>query len=371
MISLSSSRLVNQPPHNHAHHEVPPSIDATSTVTPTVRNQDHVVSPASDTWDNPARPAETTARSAETIPQNGTHTAIQGTSSLPGVAQDPWPAWAVWIAVAIVFLALGCAGLHVGRALSACWAAVRRKAPQRLVWAVRTTTLPVSFGSIVLAMITGTVTFLTVRRVQESVVDTTPAIRPNTPMHVQVPAQSVAPVTTSPATSPAAFVRNTVPLLERHGLTHAQALLFCAHLARETGWGRWVSHHNFGNIKAGPGWTGATFRLIDARGFSGKYRAWSSAEEGIGGAVSLIRDSLRYHQAWTMLQSIDSHWYGQLGLSGYYEGPPNRERPGEHTIHSRGTVSPVQREYNSIVTLVRRYDAIYGDLATRETSNAQ
>jgi hypothetical protein len=156
----------------------------------------------------------------------------------------------------------------------------------------------------------------------------------------------------------AAFVRTMVSVLCRKGLTHRQAVLFTAHMARETGWGRWVRGNNFGNIKVGRGWSGATFSMRDARGFQGQYRAWSTLEQGVESNLALVRDSSRYRKAWRLLRAGDPRWYGQLGLDGYYEGPTGHARDGSrfHTEHDLSTVLNVQREYEGIVALAAQYD---------------
>jgi hypothetical protein len=166
----------------------------------------------------------------------------------------------------------------------------------------------------------------------------------------------------------ATFVQTMVPLLQRHDLTRDQAVLFTAHIARETGWGRWIYRNNFGNIKVPKGWTGDSFLLTDARGFRDRYRAWSTPDEGIEANIALIRDSARYRKAWSLLKAGNPHWYGQLGLDGYYEGPPDRARTG-HTVHDLATVSPVQREYESIVATVKRYSEPRAD--TNQVALAQ
>src|SRR5262249_4678852 len=58
-----------------------------------------------------------------------------------------------------------------------------------------------------------------------------------------------------------AFVVYLRSALENIGLTHQQALLFLAHKARESGWGKAVWNYNFGNIKTGSTLRGPWFWL--------------------------------------------------------------------------------------------------------------
>jgi hypothetical protein len=261
--------------------------------------------------------------------------------------------------VLVVLVAVVCAVRLVACAGREVWALVRRKTPRRVVWAFRGTAVPMvtRVGRIVLLYVgaaavgAGATTWALAQ-------ETTPPTV-TTPTSVSVPLSPPAPRPAAPPTTPTTpttFARTVVPALEQRGLTHVQALLFAAHLARETGWGRWVSHHNYGNIKTGT-WSGASFSLTDRRGFRSRYRAYPTAAEGIEGALALIRDSQRYRKAWSLLQRGDLHWYGQLGLDGYYEGPPDRETLGQHTAHTLATIEATQREYEGIVNLMRRYDA--------------
>lgn len=154
----------------------------------------------------------------------------------------------------------------------------------------------------------------------------------------------------------AEFVKHIIPLLRRHGLTHEQAVLFAAHVARESGWGRAVFQNNFGNIKTGKGWKGSYFWLTDRYGYRDKYRAWDSEDRGIEQSISLIRDSKRYRHAWRLLRAGKVAWYGQLGLDGYYEAPSRAAGSVRHLVHNKISVRAPQHEYESIVRLVRYYE---------------
>lgn len=141
------------------------------------------------------------------------------------------------------------------------------------------------------------------------------------------------------------FLRNA---LQNIGMTHQQALLFIAHKARESGWGQAVWNFNFGNIKTGSPILGPWFWLTDKAG-PAKYRAYDSAEDGIWDNVELIRKLSRYRKAWAMLLAEDPHWYGELGLSGYYGD-------GAYTHAHPESVAKVQAEYNDILGDVVRRD---------------
>jgi hypothetical protein len=269
-----------------------------------------------------------------------------------------WPVWASVVAVVIVALAAFCAVRHSHRALGALWAIARRKTPPRLLWAFRSIRVPRVVERVAcIALLYATaaaagagVTTWAMARGAEPQMATVP-----TSVIVPLAPATARPVVPPPA--PVTFVRAIVPMLERQGLTRRQAVLFVAHLARETGWGRWVRGNNFGNIKAGRGWTGPTFTLTDARGFTGQYRAWPTIEQGVESTLALVRDSARYRKAWKLLRAGDVRWYGQLGLDGYYEGPTGHAQDGSrfHTEHDLATVQAAQHEYESIVALATQY----------------
>lgn len=152
-----------------------------------------------------------------------------------------------------------------------------------------------------------------------------------------------------------AFVRDTVGTLMLLGLSLPSALLFTTHLARETGLGRYLFDNNFGNIKAYNPLHGPYYVLTDSLGFTDRYRAYSSAVDGLGDAVHFISTQTRYARAWQLLLAGDPNWYGALGLAGYYEGPPDPARPGVHTSHNATTIVPVQNEYNSLLRTVQGF----------------
>jgi hypothetical protein len=260
-----------------------------------------------------------------------------------------WPAWSASLAILVVVIAVYCSVRLVIMASAQIWRVTRRTMP-RPVWPRRGSRTAVMT---LLTVVTAVTCFLATRRLQATAAST-PALVPATvavPAHIDVPTT----VSTS-APRPESFVRTVVPVLVRNGLTHRQAILFAAHLARETGWGRWVHGHNYGNIKTGP-WAGASFQIVDRLGFRGTYRAYNAPETGLRDAVALIRDSHRYRRAWSLLRAGDSRWYGQLGLDGYYEGRPEH---GQHGAHTLASIGDVQREYESIVSLVQRYAGTRG-----------
>jgi hypothetical protein len=261
-----------------------------------------------------------------------------------------WPAWSLFLAILVGVVAVYCSVRLSLRAVTQIWRITRRANPRRPVWpwrGSRTAVMPL------LMVVTAVTCFLATRRLQ-AMASSTP---PTEPAIVAVPAHIDVPTTVSTsAPRPEAFVRTVVPALERNGLTRTQAVLFAAHLARETGWGRWVHGNNFGNIKTGR-WSGESFPLTDRLGFRGTYRAYNAPEAGLRDAVALIRDTPRYRRAWALLRAGDARWYGQLGLDGYYEGRPER---GQHGAHTLASIGDVQREYESIVSLVQRYAGTRG-----------
>lgn len=158
--------------------------------------------------------------------------------------------------------------------------------------------------------------------------------------------------------------------LENLGLSHDQSLLFIAHLARETGWGSAVYNYNFGNIKAGSNPPHPWFWLTDRLGYTDKYRAYDRPEDGLWDDIALIRDHSLYQKSWALLMAGDPNWYSQLGLDGYYEGPPDPNQPGVHTKNTPETVIPVQHEYNQILAMVQQYDQSQPDTNPAPPSSA-
>lgn len=154
-----------------------------------------------------------------------------------------------------------------------------------------------------------------------------------------------------------AYAKWIVPVLERIGLSQDAAILFAAHLGRETGYGRSIWNYNIGNIKAGSNPSRPWFWLTDARNHRDKYRWYSNAEDGVADAVKLVRDGAggRYLEAWNMLLSGDTNWYGKLGLLGYYEGPPDPDNLARSTHHTEETIVAPQQEYDGVVSNIRRY----------------
>lgn len=154
-----------------------------------------------------------------------------------------------------------------------------------------------------------------------------------------------------------AFAKWLVPVLEQIGLSHESAILFAAHLARETGYGGSIWNYNIGNIKAGNNPSKPWFWLTDRLDHRDKYRWYSNAVDGVADAVKLVRDGAggRYKTAWNMLMAGDSNWYGTLGLEGYYEGPKDPSNPEQSTHHNDTTIVAPQNEFNGVVSNIRRY----------------
>jgi hypothetical protein len=116
------------------------------------------------------------------------------------------------------------------------------------------------------------------------------------------------------------------------GLTGRPAVLFLAHLSRETGYGQVVWNFNFGNVKqfaAGP-W----YRHPDANGDA--YEAFAAADDGMARMLGVLQAD-RYRAAREQLLAGDRRWYGTLGRAGYYES---------HDFDA------AQREYDGVLALV-------------------
>lgn len=277
-------------------------------------------------------------------------TGSAGLSESAGSASAEWPTWALFLGILVVLAAVLCAAHWILTAARQGLRTFHRNAiyshsldPHRSVIRRRPTWLVLAVAAVS--------SFFATRWVQA---------HESPPAH-SVPSQTletdVAPVPEPVAShrpTPATFVRSILPALRRQRLTPTQAVLFAAHLARETGWGRQVHGNNFGNIKTG-NWSGSSFELTDRLGFRGAYRAYDTTEAGIRDAVALIRDSARYRRAWRLLERGDTRWYSQLGIDGYYESAS--PKPGKHGVHDVATVTRVQHEYEQIVNLIRHYDA--------------
>src|SRR6185295_948418 len=260
-----------------------------------------------------------------------------------------WPVWSILLAALVVLAAVLCAVRCIRQVIHAAIRSVlKNRSP-----------LPVSLPHrrrwiAITMVIAASASFLITRWVQAGN-GPPPTLPPTRPCAVNA---SVPPaITTTRRTTPAEFTQQIVPALQHHGLSHSAAVLFAAHLARETGWGRAVQQHNYGNIKTGS-WSGPSFWLTDARGFRDKYRAYGSIRDGLSDAIDLIRKSSRYRRAWRLLERGDTRWYGQLGLDGYYE--TTSPQPGRHGVHDLATIANVQREYDQIVNLVRHHAAAGG-----------
>src|SRR6185295_10826759 len=110
-----------------------------------------------------------------------------------------------------------------------------------------------------------------------------------------------------PNTTPGhvAFVSAMLDSLGRKGLSQESSILFTAHVARETGWGKAIWNNNIGNIKASGRLKGPYFWMTDARKERDRYRAYDTLDDGLEDDLALIRDLPRYRDAWAMLQAED------------------------------------------------------------------
>lgn len=175
---------------------------------------------------------------------------------------------------------------------------------------------------------------------------------------VEVPVASVPHFTRNTA-GHIQFTAYMIPLLMEHGLSREAAILFTAHLARETAYGSAVQNYNFGNLKTGQSSPQHPYYwLTDRLGRRDTYRAFDNAHDGLEEDIRFIRDKNggRYKNAWAMLLAGDPNWYGRLGLDGYYEGPKDPARPNVATHHNAETIKVPQAEYNGIVALIRKYE---------------
>ncbi len=146
--------------------------------------------------------------------------------------------------------------------------------------------------------------------------------------------------------SDCAFAMRLVPMLRQEGLPPESAVLFAAHVARETGFGRRVHNYNFGNVKQ----SGAMpwHRLSDGE----PYASYPSEREGLRANVALVRDKPSYRAAWQRLLAGELGWYSELGLAHYYlyrDPVTNAWRP-----HTAATVRIAQGDYERILDAVRR-----------------
>lgn len=143
------------------------------------------------------------------------------------------------------------------------------------------------------------------------------------------------------------FVAYMLDMLAGEGLTGEPAILFTAHVGRETGFGKSVYGDNWGNIKQYG--DGPWHRLADGQ----PYRTYTSPRAGIRDNIEFLRDRNggRYRRAWEMLLAGNPNWYGQMGLSGYYECGGAGDR---HTCTS-DEISVPQADYNRTLASVRNY----------------
>jgi hypothetical protein len=144
------------------------------------------------------------------------------------------------------------------------------------------------------------------------------------------------------------FARYVVGLLAQRGITGEAAVLFTAHVCRETGSGASIFDYNFGNLGAAA-WSGPWYYVNGAG--SGRFRAYPTADAGIDDAIGFIRDRNggRYARAWAMMMAGDEQWYRELGLAGYYGNVTlTRTDPARVAVADQG-----QADYENILATVR------------------
>ena len=146
------------------------------------------------------------------------------------------------------------------------------------------------------------------------------------------------------------FVRYARGLLGPLGLSGAPADLFVAHVARECGFGQSVYDYNFGNVRAFAS-TAQPWYRNPHNGLP--YRAYPSAHDGMAKMVAVVaRSSNAVRQrAWAKLLAGDRTWYGDLGLSGYYE---TRDASGRWVPVTPATVGEHQADYDQTLATVTR-----------------
>jgi hypothetical protein len=142
-------------------------------------------------------------------------------------------------------------------------------------------------------------------------------------------------------------VRSLLATIQQAGLTGRPAVLFLAHVCRETAYGRRVYNYNYGNIKA-PASGAPWFRLSDRE----PYAAYPSAVEGMRKCITKI-DLQRYTTAKAKLLAGDKSWYSDLGVAGYYEY--RDPTTGRYVAHTWATVvlpGEGQDDYNQFLARV-------------------
>lgn len=147
-----------------------------------------------------------------------------------------------------------------------------------------------------------------------------------------------------------ASVRQLLTLVQGAGLSGRPAVLFLAHLCRETGYGRSVFNSNFGNVRAFAGSNVPWHRLSDHL----PYRTYLNPVEGMRAMVAVL-DLSRYARAKAQLLNGDSSWYGTLGLAGYYEY--RNPQTGQYQPHTAETINlpgQGQQDYNQFLAAVER-----------------
>jgi hypothetical protein len=118
------------------------------------------------------------------------------------------------------------------------------------------------------------------------------------------------------------------------GLTGRPAVLFLAHVSRETGYGQQVWNYNFGNVKqfgSGPWYRHGTE----------PYVAYPDTASGMAGDLNVLSLE-RYRAAREQLMAGDPQWYGTLGRAGYYEAGPSHD------------FDAAQAEYDGVLAIVDR-----------------
>lgn len=143
-------------------------------------------------------------------------------------------------------------------------------------------------------------------------------------------------------------IRNILSLVQQAGLSGRAAVLFAAHVSRETGYGRDVKNNCWPNVKA-PNAGSPWYR------HSGEpYTAFATPLAGMRRALEIV-DLPRYAAAKRKLLAGDKTWYSDLGVGGYYEYmDPVTRRYVPHTWATVVLPGEGQDDYNKFLAKVER-----------------
>jgi hypothetical protein len=141
-------------------------------------------------------------------------------------------------------------------------------------------------------------------------------------------------------------VRSILATVQQAGLSGRAAVLFTAHISRETGYGNSVKNNCWPNVKA-PATGSPWFRHSDE-----PYTAFPTSLAGMRRALEIL-DLSRYASAKRKLLAGDKTWYSDLGIGGYYEYmDPVTHRYVAHTAQTVALPGEGQDDYNKFLAKV-------------------